>query len=766
MPWLVGASILRRMCGFAGVVSFTAENRIGDAAALAAAWSADLAHRGPDGEGFFGDESAVLVHRRLAILDPRPRSDQPFVSDDGKLVLVFNGEIYNFRDLRRDLPPRDWRTDGDTEVLLAAYAAWGERCVERLHGMFAFAVLDRRDPSDPRVFLARDRAGQKPLYVALSHAPAPVEGDAPLLRETRILVAPASVLAPNPRLKPVGFDSKVESSPETGASGASGADPRVSPLSRERSERNERSQTVASPDPFLASESGRASSSEQGSKPTGSPVGYDATGAGAIAFASELAPLRRLPWVDLGLDDRALRDYLAWGYVPDPLTICRGVAKLMPGCTQTTTRAGTTTRRYFDAAARHEPSQESDGDARFAAPVTRTRDAVTAAVARRLVSDVPVGCLLSGGIDSSVVALCMARLMLDQGRRPATFSIGFDDPRYDESHHARAVAAFLGTDHHEFRVTPRVAEILPKLARVFGEPFADSSAIPTHYLAQETRSYVKVALGGDGGDELFGGYDRYRALAVTQKLDALPATMRRAIAAVSSKLGRGHPKSLRARVVRLGESLGDSPAGRYGGYVRLFSRALIDRLLPTSSALASLAAKPEFGGATLDDFLDERGVMAAAAALDRATYLPGDLLVKLDRCSMLHALEVRSPFMDADLLRFASTLTDGQLRDARGGKKLLRDAFAADLPPEVFSRRKMGFAVPVGDWFRGELRPMLRDTLLAADSFARAHLNLAVVEDLLDQHDRCTDHGHRLYALLMLELWWRDSSGRAATRPS
>ena len=628
------------MCGFAGVVSFNAEHRIDDAAALAAGWSADLAHRGPDGEGFFSDESAVLVHRRLAVLDPRPRSDQPFVSDDGRLVLVFNGEIYNFRELRAALPPRAWRTDGDTEVLLAAYEAWGERCVDRLLGMFAFAVLDRRDAGEPRVFLARDRAGQKPLYVAGCQ--------------------------------------------------------------------------------------------------------------GAVAFASELAPLRRLPWVDQRLNDRALRDYLTWGYVPDPRTIYRGVAKLPPGTVQTLSSRSATSRYYFDAATLH-PSSEEDGDARFASPVTRTRDAVMTAVERRLVSDVPVGCLLSGGIDSSVVALCMARLMARDGRRPTTFSIGFDDPRYDESAHARAVARHLGTDHHEFRVTPRVADVLPRLARVFGEPFADSSAVPTHYLSQETRRHVKVALGGDGGDELFGGYDRYRALAVAQRLDKLPAPLRRALAAAAGGVGRGHSKSLRSRAMRFGESLADSPSARYAGYMRLFSPELVDRLLPD-------AGGPD-EAVTLDDYLDDRGVMAAAAALDRATYLPGDLLVKLDRCSMLHALEVRSPFMDSGLLRFASTLADAELRDARGGKKLLRDAFAPDLPAEVFARRKMGFAVPIGDWFRGDLRPMLRDTLLAADSFARSHLNLQVVSELLDAHDAGVDHGQRLYALLMLELWWRDTAG-------
>ena len=635
------------MCGFAGVVSFSAG--LDDADALAEGFSNDLAHRGPDGEGVWSDAHAVLVHRRLAILDPRPRSDQPFASDDGRLVVVFNGEIYNYRDLRRELSPREWRTDGDTEVLLAAYERWGRRCVERLSGMFAFAVFDRRETGDPRLFLARDRAGQKPLYVAVRR------------------------------------DDGVR-----------------------------------------------------------------------VAFASELAALRRVPWIDLEVDGDALGEYLAWGYVPDPRTIHRGIETLPPGHTRLISATADEADHYFDAAARHEPDLDS-----FASPVTRTRDLVTRAVERRLVSDVPVGCLLSGGIDSSVVALCMARLSARDGRPPLTFAVGFDDSRYDESAHAREVAAFLGTEHHEFRVSADAADVLPTLARRFGQPFADSSAVAVYRLAEQTRRHVKVALGGDGGDELFGGYDRYAALALAGRLDGVPPSLRRALASFSTGIGGGHPKSRLARAARLGVSLADAPAERYARYMRLFPRGLVGRLLGHQGEAGRVA------GRSLNEFLDDRGPVAAAAALDRATYLPGDLLTKLDRASMAHALEVRSPFMDADLIRFASTLNDGQLRDRRGGKRLLRDAFAADLPASVFGRGKMGFAVPVGEWFRGELGPMLRETLFAADSFARSRLNFGVVEELVEQHDRGVDHGQRLYALLMLELWWSDwADSRSAARRS
>jgi asparagine synthase (glutamine-hydrolysing) len=652
------------MCGFAGVIAW--DERFRTSRAALERMSACIAHRGPDGAGsFFTPDRAIspdaaqaaLAHRRLAILDPDPRADQPFGDERGR-QLVYKGEIYNFRELRAELsairPAYRWRTTCDTEVLLVAYDVWGEACVEKFDGMFAFAIWDA--PANA-LFLARDRTGKKPLYLAVGEA--------------------------------------VVTGHRTGA----------------------------------------------------------------VAFASELSALRALAWVDATVDLEAIGHYLRWGYVPAPMTAYRGCEKLPPARWMRVRPQEIDVEQYFDP---NEPPvlrQEATGG--------HVRDLVTSAVRRQLVSDVPLGCFLSGGIDSSVIAAAM-KASVEPGQPVLTFSIGFDDPRYDETRYAAEVARHLGTQHRAFAVHPNAAEDLPKLAAVFAEPFADSSALPTHYLARQTRREVKVALSGDGGDELFGGYDRYRALWLGESFRSMPAGLRKiAMSKMWDRLLVGtHPKSRVVRAKRLLSSLHLPPAQRYDGYMRLFDEATATALLPEPDAAAganwlahgfeSLAA----GG---------RDIVQAAMALDRLTYLPEDLHTKVDRSAMLHALEVRGPFMDVAVLRLAAGLTTQELLGSRGGaksfmqsplltpaKRLLREAFAADLPEFVFKRRKMGFAVPVGEWFRGELRPMLRDALTAKDSFANDYLHRPTVQRLLDEHesDRC-DHGQRLYALLMLELWWR-----------
>ena len=363
---------------------------------------------------------------------------------------------------------------------------------------------------------------------------------------------------------------------------------------------------------------------------------------------------------------------------------------------------------------------------------------------------------LSGGVDSSVIALCARR------HGPVkTFSIGFDDPRYDETKYAAEVAKYLGTEHHAFRVTPNVIEDLPKLARVFGEPFADSSALPTHYLSRETRKHVTVALSGDGGDELFGGYDRYVAM---QKATSVPRFIGAMIAPLARPFARGHPKAKLTRVARFASTLALSPADRYDRLMRVFDDETIDALLGATDQRPVRQAQGMLRRSVAQVFEREhartKNVVRAALATDRVTYLPDDLLTKTDRCSMLHALEVRSPFMDHELVGLAAQLTEEQL--LKGGKKrMLREAFASELPASVFNRPKMGFAVPIGEWFRGPLRSFLRDHLFASDSFARAHFAMPVVERLVADHEaQRRDHSQRLYALLMLELWWDIQGGR------
>jgi len=607
------------MCGIAGVITWGGKIRIDRS--ILDAMSSCIAHRGPDGAGIFfqdGDIQAGLVHRRLAIIDPDPRADQPFAGNGTQIV--FNGEIYNFRELRRELGG-EWRTQSDTEVLLRAYERWGKDCVSRLNGMYAFAIWDtaRRE-----LFLARDRMGQKPLFVA--------------------------------------------------------------------------------------------------------------HGEGWIAFASELPALRKLPWFDATIDESALRQYLQWGYIPAPRTIYVGAEKFPPATWAIARANGIERGKYSDP--NIAPPEMNDSEA-----VRQTRLHLTEAVRRQLVADVPIGCFLSGGIDSSIVALAMRRAV-PADQRVLTFSIGFEDPRYDETRYAAAVAQHLGTEHRQFIVHPDAAADLPKLAEVFGEPLADSSALPTHYLSRATREFVKVALSGDGGDEMFGGYDRYRAMRITESLQLLPGLRQ-----LSHLLPAGHPKAHLSRLKRLLSGVGLDAPHRYAQFMSIFDDEQIARLTGSPPAQSMIA--DEFAR-----YWPQRDVVRAALAADRVSYLPDDLLAKVDRASMLHALEVRSPFMDHELARFAAGLTIAQLL-AGGGKRMLREAFGHQLPDFVFKRRKMGFAVPIGQWLRTSLRPMLRDLLSASDSFSRVHFRTNEIDTLIEQHDRGIDHTQRLYSLLMLELWCR-----------
>lgn len=639
-----------------------------------------ILHRGPDDQGRWmgggGGRAAVgLVHCRLAVIDLDHRACQPMADRSGRLRLVFNGEIYNYRELRKELadepaasqpgddkiaahaegvsaPPltpgsrqdataQAWRTESDTEVILAAYARWGTQCVDHLSGMFAFALWDLERQT---LFLARDRMGQKPLYVA--------------------------------------FDSDTLS---------------------------------------------------------------------AVAFGSELPAVLAPAWVSRQLNLQALGDYLAWGYIPSPATIYQGVQSLPPGCCMEITRGAARTWRYFDPN-ESAPPLVTDPDA----VAGLTRHLVQQAVQRQLVADVPVGCLLSGGIDSSCIAAAMRQVLPREAVR--TFTVSFADPRYDESAYAQRVAGHLGTTHKCFRAQPHIADDLPRLCQVFGQPFADSSVLPTHYLSQYVRQEVTVALGGDGGDELFGGYDRYRAMHLQERM---PRWLRRLLARPLWQMLPGtHPKSRLTRFRRFAAGGRLPPAGRYGEYMRLFQADTLAGLLKPDYLEA--AGESEYVTQLYDSLAGElftggrpRSSAQAAMATDRVSYLPEDLLTKVDRASMLHALEVRSPFMDHELVRFAANLSTRQL--IMGGKKAqLRRAFAHDLPAEVFQRRKMGFAAPVGDWLRNELRPLLSDLLGSPDSFARSFLRDEAVAQLQWQHqEHCADHSQRLYALLVLELWWK-----------
>ena len=618
------------MCGIAGLARVDGAPVDG---ALLRRMTDVIAHRGPDGDGFHLDGPVGLGHRRLAIID-LVTGDQPMASADGAVWLVFNGEIYNYRELRDEFERQGdtFRTTSDTEVILHAYQRLGHRCLERLRGMFAFALWDARRRE---LFIARDRVGIKPMVYA--------------------------------------WDGR------------------------------------------------------------------------RLAFGSELKAVLQDPSVARELDWDALRDYLVYQYVPSPHTIFRGVRKLEPASylVLSLDRRTLETRRYWDLRFRPDASvAEADWEARL-------RELLADSVSRHMIADVPIGAFLSGGLDSSTVVAFMARAAAGRVR---TFSIGFDEESFDELGYARQVAARYGTEHSEYVVKPDALEVLPRLADQFDEPFSDSSAIPTYYVSKITREQVTVALSGDGGDENFAGYRRYaRAQALHDKLDRGPGRLARPLAGAGARL---LPDGMRGRGYL--ELLGEDAIARYFRMVtahdtaalrRVLTRAACREVPPEASSehfrrLAAEAAAPDY--------------VSTLQALDIRTYLPEDILTKVDRTSMLVSLEARVPLLDHVLMEFMATMPLRlKLRDG-GGKAILRKIMAADLPEDVLSRRKMGFGVPLGAWFRRELSGYARDVLLDRRTRERGVFDVAAIERLLAEHQAGPrDRSAQIWSLLAFEEWAR-----------
>jgi asparagine synthase (glutamine-hydrolysing) len=625
------------MCGIAGVVAAEGVAGLGS---LSPALEAQR-HRGPNAWGTWSDDHCTLGHRRLAIIDLSEAGRQPLSNEDGSVRITFNGEVYNFTALRRQLEGLGHRfsTQTDTEVIVHAYEQWGAECVQRLRGMFAFGLWDARRR---RLLLARDRVGKKPLF-------------------------------------------------------------------------------------------------------------YTQVGE-RFLFASELQGLLADPEVPREVDLAAVDAYLAWGYVPAPQTAFRGIRKLPPAhwLTLDLTPEGPITRleRYWSLT--YGPKQRISEQE--AAEVLREK--LTEAVRLRLMSDVPLGAFLSGGIDSSIIVGLMARLS-DQPVK--TFSIGFEEAAYSELDHARRVAERWGTDHHEFIVRPDALAILPTLVRHYGEPYADSSAIPTYYVSQLTRREVTVALNGDGGDESFAGYERYRGNGIAERVRQIPGSR-----LATSLLAHALPDSLdpknRLRQARRFLTVAHLPmAERYGRWVSFFGGEARRSLY--SGDLRAALEQPEMRDWVGSLFEETRGLdpVDAAMAVDVQSYLPYDLLVKVDITTMANSLEARSPFLDHEVMEFAARLPVSLKLRGGNAKFLLKRAFADLLPPENVQRRKMGFGVPVGEWFRGPLRELLCDSLLSRRSQARGYFAPDEVNRLVTEHlDRRADHSFLLWSLLMLELWQQE----------
>ncbi len=626
------------MCGIAGY----AGRNPPDALALRRMCDA-LVHRGPDEDGYHLGDGVALGMRRLAIIDVAT-GRQPVFNEDRTVAIVYNGEVYNFGELRAELEGKGHRfeTGSDTECIVHLYEEHGERCVEHLRGMFAFALWDERQR---RLLLARDRAGKKPLF-------------------------------------------------------------------------------------------------------------YRATADG-IWFASELKALLLEDRLPRAVDPLALHYYLTFGYVPAPQSIIAGVHKLPPAHTLSWCDGTMSERRYWRLA--YEPKHDlAEADA-----VEAVRDIIREATRIRLVSERPLGAFLSGGIDSSLVVAAMA----EEGAQPVkTFSIGFEDARYDERSFARLVAQRFATDHEELVVSPDIADLLPRLTWHYDEPFADSSAIPSFYLAEMARRHVVVALNGDGGDESFGGYDRYVAQRLAARIsvgEPLAKVGRRAVGALPS--GR-HRSPMRRMKRFLAFSL-TPPATRYAEVMSAFTNTDKEQLYSDEmrEAVGDVDAYDLVASA-----LDASGAndpAEAAMDVDVQTYLPGDLLVKMDIATMANSLEARSPLLDHKVMEFAAGLPAGMKIRGRTGKWLLKQAGRGWLPDAVLDRPKMGFGVPVEHWLRHDLRDVVHDALTDTTARSRPYFEAAMVDRLLDEHESGLDHGRKIWTLLCFELWHRTFVDHRAVPP-
>jgi asparagine synthase (glutamine-hydrolysing) len=623
------------MCGIAGIVSQSADLE------FVGPMTEAMSHRGPDGSGMWSDGLCALGHRRLAIIDLSAKGKQPLCNENGTVWIVFNGEIYNFQELRRELESygHKFNSHTDTEVIVHSYEQWGTECVRKLRGMFAFAIWDQ---PKRRLFLARDRVGKKPLYY---------------------------------------FDN------------------------------------------------GRC-----------------------FAFASELQGLLQNPEVHREVDLEAVDSYLSWGYVPAPLTGFKNVSKLPPAhflvFDAGPDRTRTLLERYWDL--QYSPKfKMSESEA-----AEHLREKLTEAVRYRLISDVPLGAFLSGGIDSSIVVGLMAEV---SGTRVKTFSIGFDDDDYNELRFARTIAERWSTDHTELTVKPDELAVLPKLVRHYGEPYADSSAVPTFYVSQITRSGVTVALNGDGGDESFAGYDRYAAVRIADRLASL-GPFGSATAVLARFLPDSiDPKNRVRRAKRFLSAAHEERPVRYGRWVSYFTAAAKEQIYASSFADAVARRNTRHW---MEDLWKEVGDLEsidAAMAVDIKSYLPYDLLAKVDIASMANSLEARSPFLDHVVMEFAAQLPVHLKLRGRQSKYLLKKTFADLLPRENVRRRKMGFGVPIARWLRTSSRELLQDTLCSQQARQRGYFKAEQVDHLVREHiTEKADHSFQLWNLLMLELWQRE----------
>ena len=621
------------MCGIAGFVE-----RDGDVSPrLERAMVLDrmcrvIAHRGPDDQGTMIDGAVALGMRRLSIID-LAGGHQPMAIEDGAVTVVFNGEIYNYRELFKELETRGhhFQTRSDTESILQCYREFGNDCVQHLRGMFAFAIWDARLR---KLFVARDRAGEKPLY-------------------------------------------------------------------------------------------------------------YTTTPAGTFVFGSELKCLLEHPEVKREINPEALDAYLTFGYVPDPLSIFKDIHKLPPGHFLTFSDGDLKVQQYWDFPA--ETNEHLD----YSECLEELRRLLKESVRMRLVSDVPLGAFLSGGIDSSTIVGLMAQEMSEPVK---TFSIGFAEDSYDELKYARLVAKHFGTDHRELIITPDVCHIIDDLLWHFDEPFADQSVVPTYFVSKLAREQVKVVLSGDGGDELFAGYTRYAIDRKRQGFEHLPRFVRQGL---MKSLSERLPHGTRGRNYLY--NVAQDPVDRYIDSISVFTNLAKSELYsedflgtlrrnhPATSLYREFAARVRNGN-SIDRLL----------YLDSKTYLPGDILTKVDRMSMAVSLEARVPLLDHVLIEFVGRMPSSWKMRGLESKFIFKEAVKGLVPDEILNRPKQGFGVPIAAWINDQLRERIDDTLSDPRTRQRGFIRPEYVDVLRVEHNRGRrDHSPALWTVLMFELWCR-----------
>ena len=623
------------MCGIAGKLYFDPARSVEPA--LLERMHKAIAHRGPDDFGVYHDGAVGLVNRRLAIIDLSEAGHGPMPNARGDIWMTYNGEVYNFQALRAELEQAgvQFRSQTDTEVVLALYEREGPACLRRLRGMFALAIWDARTRT---LFLARDRAGKKPLFYY-----------------------------------------------------------------------------------------------------------HDAE---RFLFASEPKAILEDPAVPVAPDMEAIHDYLTYGYVPSPQAAFQGFRKLPPAHYLVVQDGRVRVERYWSLDYTTKLDLTEDEWCQ------RLLATIREAVRLRLIADVPLGAFLSGGVDSSAVVALMSEMSSGPVK---TFSIGFEEQAFNELPYARLVAQRYGTDHHEFVVKPDALSILPDLVWHYNEPYADSSAIPTWYLARMTRDHVTVALNGDAGDENFAGYERYAANVLATRFERLPGFVRRGLEGTARLLpDRGAPRSLYRRGRRFLGAITQEPRRRSARWTSMFQDAWkadlytpdFARRTASCDSLAVLVAA--FARAGTGDFVD------AMLGADVGLYLPDDLLVKVDIASMAHSLEARSPLVDHEVMELAASMPSSLKLRGRTTKYIFKRAVRSLLPPEIIDRPKQGFGVPLDHWFRHEIRELAYDTLLARRATDRGLFRPDAVRRLLGEHvaGRFTWHP-QLWTLLMLELWFQ-----------